>query len=145
MLTLQANPLYYPQLQEVMTYPQTVGIIGGRPSSSLYFLGFQGQNLLYLDPHHVQVSACVMGQYQGEINLKRSVQCILHDARIWGLPVCLHFSSASPPLHLLRSHQLQCLMQAPHTSVLGCSSCLFPAWTLLLQWDSTANIQVMIS
>lgn len=51
----QANPLYYPQLQEVMTYPQTVGIIGGCPSSSLYFLGFQGQHLIYLDPHHVQV------------------------------------------------------------------------------------------
>jgi len=53
----KVNSLYYPQLQQILTFPQSVGIVGGRPSSSLYFLGFQGQHLLYLDPHHVQPAA----------------------------------------------------------------------------------------
>lgn len=54
---LQANPLYYPQLLEVLQYPQTVGIVGGRPSSSLYFVGHQDANLIYLDPHEPQPAA----------------------------------------------------------------------------------------
>lgn len=53
----QANPLYFPQLQAALTYPQAVGIIGGRPGSSLFFVGYQGQHLLYLDPHTVQPAA----------------------------------------------------------------------------------------
>lgn len=32
--------------------PQTVGIAGGRPSSSYYFVGAQDQSLFYIDPHH---------------------------------------------------------------------------------------------
>ncbi|KAJ6470138.1 hypothetical protein DFH09DRAFT_1221217 [Mycena vulgaris] len=38
------------------TFPQSVGIAGGRPSSSYYFVGVQGDGqgdgLFYLDPHH---------------------------------------------------------------------------------------------
>jgi cysteine protease ATG4 len=56
---MQINPRYMQQLQAVLTWPQSVGIVGGRPSSSLYFIGFQGQHVLYLDPHEVQeVCSC---------------------------------------------------------------------------------------
>jgi cysteine protease ATG4 len=34
------------------TFPQSVGIAGGRPSSSYYFVGVRGDGLFYLDPHH---------------------------------------------------------------------------------------------
>lgn len=36
------------------TFPQSVGIAGGRPSSSYYFVGSQTDNLFYLDPHHAR-------------------------------------------------------------------------------------------
>ena len=38
----------------IYTFPQSVGIAGGRPSSSYYFVGSQGDNLFYLDPHHAR-------------------------------------------------------------------------------------------
>ncbi len=74
----QANPLYFPQLQEVMTYPQSVGIVGGRPGSSLYFLGFQGQHLLYLDPHHVQVGCRTDSSQHQHLLSHRWISCLAH-------------------------------------------------------------------
>ena len=50
----QVNSRYLPQLQQVLQWPQSAGIVGGRPSSSLYFIGHQGQSVLFLDPHEVQ-------------------------------------------------------------------------------------------
>ncbi len=41
-------------MQTLYTFPQTVGIAGGRPSSSYYFVGSQSDNLFYLDPHHAR-------------------------------------------------------------------------------------------
>lgn len=54
---LQLNPRYVPQLQAVLAMPQSVGVVGGRPGSSLYFVGAQGGSVLYLDPHQVQPAA----------------------------------------------------------------------------------------
>ncbi|CAD7699743.1 unnamed protein product [Ostreobium quekettii] len=50
----KVNPAYLPQLKEVMTWPQSLGIVGGRPSASLYFVGHQEEEVIYLDPHEVQ-------------------------------------------------------------------------------------------
>ncbi|KAJ1888145.1 Cysteine protease atg4 [Kickxella alabastrina] len=47
----RVNPVYYPFIQASLTLPQSAGIAGGRPSSALYFAGFQGDALIYLDPH----------------------------------------------------------------------------------------------
>ncbi|KAJ7442939.1 peptidase family C54-domain-containing protein [Mycena galericulata] len=50
-LRLRASSLTsFPQM--LYTFPQSVGIAGGRPSSSYYFVGVQGDGLFYLDPHH---------------------------------------------------------------------------------------------
>ncbi|PSC76415.1 cysteine protease atg4b [Micractinium conductrix] len=35
------NPRYAPQLEAVLSWPQSIGVVGGRPSSSLYFVGCQ--------------------------------------------------------------------------------------------------------
>ncbi|GFR44873.1 hypothetical protein Agub_g6216, partial [Astrephomene gubernaculifera] len=48
------NPVYLPQLQQVLSWPHSVGIIGGRPSASLYLCGTQEAAFLYLDPHEAQ-------------------------------------------------------------------------------------------
>lgn len=42
---------YHAALKAALELPQSVGIAGGRPSSSHYFIGHQGDNFFYLDPH----------------------------------------------------------------------------------------------
>lgn len=42
--------------QALYTFPQSIGIAGGRPSSSYYFVGSQADNLFYLDPHHARIA-----------------------------------------------------------------------------------------
>ncbi|KAI0056521.1 hypothetical protein BV25DRAFT_1572624 [Artomyces pyxidatus] len=48
------NPIYYDTIKALYTFPQSIGIAGGRPSSSYYFVGSQADNLFYLDPHHAR-------------------------------------------------------------------------------------------
>ncbi|KAI9480828.1 MAG: peptidase C54, partial [Benjaminiella poitrasii] len=45
------HPTYYAGLKACFKLPSCVGIAGGRPNSSLYFIGLQGDDLIYLDPH----------------------------------------------------------------------------------------------
>ena len=62
----QVNSVYIAQLQAVLTWRQSIGIVGGRPSSSLYFIGYQHEHVLYLDPHEVQpVSESVLAVLAG--------------------------------------------------------------------------------
>ncbi|KAJ7625161.1 hypothetical protein B0H17DRAFT_576185 [Mycena rosella] len=46
------NPVYHETIKLLYTFPQSVGIAGGRPSSSYYLVGVQENGLFYLDPHH---------------------------------------------------------------------------------------------
>ncbi len=50
----QLNPRYCEQLRELLRWPQSCGVLGGRPSSSLLFVGAQAGHVLFLDPHEVQ-------------------------------------------------------------------------------------------
>ncbi|ODH13578.1 hypothetical protein ACO22_07119 [Paracoccidioides brasiliensis] len=50
----RVTPVYWEALKDVLKYPQSVGIAGGRPSSSHYFIGAQGSYFFYLDPHHTR-------------------------------------------------------------------------------------------
>jgi len=45
------TPVYHPAIKQALEMPQSVGIAGGRPSSSHYFIGHQGDQFFYLDPH----------------------------------------------------------------------------------------------
>lgn len=48
------NPIYIPALKRCFEIPGTLGIIGGRPNQALYFIGYVGDEALYLDPHTCQ-------------------------------------------------------------------------------------------
>lgn len=45
------NRAYIPALQMLFSIPQFLGIIGGRPSASYFFIGHHDETLFYLDPH----------------------------------------------------------------------------------------------
>jgi len=53
------NEIYYHSICETFEYPQSVGILGGKPRASYYFIGHQEEHLLYLDPHTIQPAVCM--------------------------------------------------------------------------------------
>ncbi|KAN0041057.1 hypothetical protein ACTFIV_003593 [Dictyostelium citrinum] len=48
------NSIYHTSLLEIFKFPQNLGVVGGKPRASLYFIAAQDDNLFYLDPHTVQ-------------------------------------------------------------------------------------------
>lgn len=48
------NPRYLPSLWATFSFPQSVGIAGGKPGASTYLVGVQDDQVFYLDPHEVQ-------------------------------------------------------------------------------------------
>ncbi|KAL8949878.1 MAG: hypothetical protein Q9222_004051 [Ikaeria aurantiellina] len=50
----RVTPVYWEALKASLQLSQSVGIAGGRPSSSHYFVGYQGNNFFFLDPHQTR-------------------------------------------------------------------------------------------
>lgn len=57
-----------------------MGIAGGRPSSSFYFIGAQGSSLFYIDPHHARPALPVPEAPQSIVDSARSVPLASSDA-----------------------------------------------------------------
>lgn len=47
----RVTPAYWASLASTLSLPQSVGIAGGRTGSAHYFIGVQGSNYFFLDPH----------------------------------------------------------------------------------------------
>ncbi|KAI9749905.1 MAG: Cysteine protease atg4 [Chaenotheca gracillima] len=50
----RVTPVYWESLKASLQLPQSVGIAGGRPSSSHYFTAVQSSHIFYLDPHQTR-------------------------------------------------------------------------------------------
>jgi len=50
----KVNPRYLPSLRATFTFPQSLGIAGGKPGASTYLVGVQDDQAMYLDPHETQ-------------------------------------------------------------------------------------------
>ncbi|XP_046542398.1 LOW QUALITY PROTEIN: cysteine protease ATG4B-like [Haliotis rubra] len=48
------NPVYFDSLKSCLALKQSVGIIGGKPNHAHWFIGYLGEELVYLDPHTTQ-------------------------------------------------------------------------------------------
>lgn len=57
-LVFYASYRYIPLLGATFTFPQSLGILGGRPGVSTYIVGVQDDKAFYLDPHEVQQVQC---------------------------------------------------------------------------------------
>ena len=44
---------FHEQLKYCLSLPFTIGIVGGKKDAAIYFVGYQGDDMIYLDPHHV--------------------------------------------------------------------------------------------
>ena len=50
------TPIYREALKASLQQPQSIGIAGGRPSSAHHFVGVQGENFFYMDPHQTRIA-----------------------------------------------------------------------------------------
>ncbi|KAI9833840.1 MAG: Cysteine protease atg4 [Phylliscum demangeonii] len=57
----RVTPVYWDALKASLQMPQSLGIAGGRPSSSHYFIGVQSSQLFFLDPHQTRPALPLLG------------------------------------------------------------------------------------
>ncbi|TWW58215.1 cysteine protease ATG4C isoform X1 [Takifugu flavidus] len=50
----KTNPDYFNLAKSFLSLDYCIGIIGGKPKQACYFVGFQDDSLIYMDPHYCQ-------------------------------------------------------------------------------------------
>lgn len=49
----EVEPQYYESIKSLFDIKYCVGIMGGKKNKALYFVGYEGNSLIFLDPHYV--------------------------------------------------------------------------------------------
>ncbi|XP_059616855.1 cysteine protease ATG4B [Phlebotomus argentipes] len=62
----EINPIYIDGLKRCFEINRNMGMIGGKPNQALYFIGYVGDEVLYLDPHTTQRNGSVGGKETAE-------------------------------------------------------------------------------
>jgi len=75
----RVTPVYWEALKASLQLPQSVGIAGGRPSSSHYFSGVQGDHFFYHDPHQTR-PALLWHENRNEYTVEEIASC--HTRRL---------------------------------------------------------------
>lgn len=69
----EMNPIYFSGLKNCFKMPQSLGLIGGKPNHASYFIGFMGDELVYLDPHTTQEAGSIAKKLtEEEVELDKS-------------------------------------------------------------------------
>lgn len=84
------HPTYYKGLKSCFETPSFIGIAGGRPNSSLYFVGLQGDELIYLDPHYSRPALETKSLFQYTKKDFNTYHCII--------PRKIHISNIDPSM-----------------------------------------------
>ncbi|XP_045079520.1 cysteine protease ATG4B isoform X2 [Coregonus clupeaformis] len=78
------NKAYIETLKQCFQLPQCLGVIGGKPNSAHYFIGYVGDELIYLDPHTTQpaVEPCEDSQVPDHTYHSQHPPCRMHICEI---------------------------------------------------------------
>ncbi|XP_071537688.1 cysteine protease ATG4B isoform X3 [Panulirus ornatus] len=72
----EMNPVYFSGLKKCFKMPQSLGLLGGKPNHASYFIGFMGDELVYLDPHTTQEAGSIGKKLtEEEVELDKSYHC----------------------------------------------------------------------
>ncbi|KAL8280849.1 hypothetical protein RQP46_006853 [Phenoliferia psychrophenolica] len=101
------HPIYHEAVKAIFSFPQSVGIAGGRPSSSYYFVGAQANSLFYIDPHHPRAALALQSPSADLVPLAQS------------LPLATPLSSSSSHGHAISDSFITVTPSPPITPVQG--------------------------
>lgn len=114
------NSMYVEVIKMLLSMPQSVGIAGGRPNSSLYFVGYEETDpckLIYLDPHFSRPASVADRVLSAEVN----------DAHVR--------AQTSQPFLAHRRYKLirapiYELFQLPQSTLALCQALSYPTWRI---------------
>ncbi|KAJ1865902.1 hypothetical protein LPJ78_002302 [Coemansia sp. RSA 989] len=77
---------YIPKIKTLFQIPQSVGLVGGKPSRSFYFIGRQGDSLFYLDPHVTRQHVPRSGSLEQDSTVMSDSDSDSSDFEMFGIP-----------------------------------------------------------